>query len=541
METDQQAVRDAIEQGRTFLGIELGSTRIKAVLIGEDYAPLATGGYGWENKLENGIWTYDLEDVWTGLRESYRSLSQAVKNAYDVSLRTFSAMGISGMMVGYLVFDRDGRQLVPFRTWRNTITGEASKALTELFRFNLPQRWSIAHLYQAMLNGESHVNDIAMLTTLSGYVHHRLTGWNVVGVGEAAGILPVDEKNCDYNERMVEQFNVLLAEHGVPWKLRDVLPASCRAGSPAGVLTEAGARLLDPSGQLQPGIPLCPPEGDGITGMVATNCVSPGTGNISAGTSIFTLIVLDEMIKDVHPDIEFLATPEGKPAAMVHASTCTSDLDAWVGLFREFKDLLGADADESRLYELLYNIALDGDADAGGLLAYNYLAGEHLTRFEEGRPLFVRHPNSRFTLANFMRAHLYAALATFRIGLDHLFSQEGVKITRVLGHGGFFKTEGVGQRIMAAVMNAPVAVMETAGEGGAWGIALLAAYLRNRADRESLVDFLDQRVFSRQSVNTLLPDPEDVAGFNSFMERFRMGLPIERAAVDNIKEPKYQI
>jgi len=538
MDTDQLAIRDAIEQGRTFLGIELGSTRIKAVLIGEDYAPIASGGYGWENKLENGIWTYDLEDVWTGLRESFHSLSQAVKDAYDVSLRTTGAIGISGMMVGYLVFAQDGRQLVPFRTWRNTITGEASKALTELFRFNLPQRWSIAHLYQAMLNGESHVNDIAMMTTLSGYVHHKLTGWNVVGVGEASGILPVDEKTCDYSERMVEQFNGLLAEHEVPWKLRDVLPASCRAGSPAGVLTEEGARLLDPSGQLQPGIPLCPPEGDGITGMVATNCVSPGTGNISAGTSIFTIIILDEMIKDAHPDIEFLASPEGKPATLVHASTCTSDLDAWVGLFREFKDLLGADVNESRLYELLYNAALSGDADAGGLLAYNYLAGEHLTRFEEGRPLFVRHPNSRFTLANFMRAHLYAALATFRIGLDHLFSQEGVKITRIMGHGGFFKTKGVGQRIMAAVVNAPVAVMETAGEGGAWGIALLAAYLHNKASGESLSDFLDKRVFSLQRVNTLMPDPVDVAGFNSFMEQFKKGLPIQRAAVDNLKGSK---
>ncbi len=508
------------------------------MLIGEDYAPIASGGYGWENKLENGIWTYDLEDVWKGLSESFRSLSQAVKDTYGVSLRTFSAMGISGMMVGYLVFDQDGRQLVPFRTWRNTITGEASKKLTELFRFNLPQRWSIAHLYQAMLNGESHVNDIAMMTTLSGYVHSKLTGWNVVGVGEASGILPIDEKTCDYNERMVEQFNGLLAEHGIPWKLRDVLPASCRAGSPAGVLTEEGARLLDPSGQLQAGIPLCPPEGDGITGMVATNCVSPGTGNVSAGTSIFTLIILEEMIKDVHPDIEFLATPEGKPAAMVHASTCTSDLDAWVGLFREFKDLLGVDLDESRLYELLYNVALDGDADAGGLLAYNYLAGEHLTRFEEGRPLFVRHPNSRFTLANFMRAHLYAALATFRIGLDQLFSQEGVKITRVLGHGGFFKTKGVGQRIMAAVMNAPVVVMETAAEGGAWGIALLAAYLNQRVTGESLADFLDKRVFSGQKVNTMMPNPVDVTGFNSFMKQFRKGLLIQRAAVDNLKDSK---
>jgi sugar (pentulose or hexulose) kinase len=538
MVTDQQEVKGAIAQGRTFLGIELGSTRIKAVLIGEDYAPIASGGYGWENKLENGIWTYDLDDVWTGLRESFRSLLQAVKDAYDVPLCTVRAMGISGMMVGYLVFDKEDRQLVPFRTWRNTITSQASQGLTGLLHFNLPQRWSIVHLYQAMLNKEDHVKDIALMTTLSGYVHRRLTGWNVVGVGEASGMLPIDEKTCDYSERMVEQFNGLLSEHKIPWKLRDVLPAPCTAGSPAGVLTEEGARLLDPSSQLQPGIPLCPPEGDGITGMVATNCIRPGTGNISAGTSIFTIIVLNEMVKNPHPDIEFLASPEGKPATLVHASTCTSDLDAWVGLFREFKDLLGADVDESRLYELLYRAALGGDADAGRLLAYNYMAGEHLTRFEQGRPLFVRHPNSRFTLANFMRAHLYAALATFRIGLDYLLSQEGVKITRMLGHGGFFKTEGVGQRIMAAVVNAPVAVMETAGEGGAWGIALLAAYLSKKASGESLADFLDQRVFSLQKVNTLAPDPVDVAGFNAFMEQFKKGLPIQRAAVDNIMEPK---
>jgi sugar (pentulose or hexulose) kinase len=518
------------------LGIELGSTRIKAVLIGEDSAPIASGGFGWENKLINGIWTYDLADVWSGLRESYRSLCTAIQDKYGVPLRTFGAMGISGMMVGYLVFDQQGRQLVPFRTWRNSITEEASKALTRLFHFNIPQRWSIAHLYQAMLNHESHVNDIAMLTTLSGYVHHKLTGWNVVGVGEASGILPVDEKSCDYNERMVGQFSELLAPASIPWKLRDILPSSCRAGSPAGVLTEEGARLLDPSGQLQPGIPFCPPEGDGITGMVATNCVRPGTCNVSAGTSIFTLIILDEMLKDVNPDIEFLATPEGKPAAMVHASTCTSDLDAWVGLFREFKNRLGADVDEPRLYELLYGMALESDADAGGLLAYNYLAGEHLTRFEEGRPLFARHPNSRFNLANFMRAHLYAALATFRVGLDRLFSQEGVKITRVLGHGGFFKTEGVGQRIMAAVMNAPVAVMQTAGEGGAWGIALLAMYLHNRQPGETLVDFLEKKVFLNQKDNMIMPDPVDVAGFNVFMKQFKQGLPIERAAVVNIKE-----
>lgn len=535
MADDQKAIKNAINDGRTFLGVELGSTRIKSVLIGEDYTPIASGGYGWENRLENGIWTYNLEDAWTGLRASYQDLNHAVQAQYSISLEKIGAIGISGMMVGYLVFDRDGHQLAPFRTWRNTITEEASHQLTNLFKFNIPQRWSIAHIYQAMLNGESHVKEIAYLTTLAGYIHWQLTGEKVIGVGDASGILPVDARTCDYDGRMVEQFNDLLPEYGISWQLLDILPQSLAGGEPAGVLTEAGAKLLDPSGKLQSSIPLCPPEGDGITGMVATNCVGPGTANISAGTSIFTLIILDEMIENAHPDIEFLATPEGKPAAMVHASTCTSDLDAWVGLFREFKDLLGAEVDDSRLYELLYNAGLDGAADAGGLLAYNYLAGEHLTRFEEGRPLFARHPNSRFTLANFMRAHLYAALATIRIGLDHLLTQEGVKITRVLGHGGFFKTAGVGQRIMAAVMNAPVSVMETAGEGGAWGIAVLTAYLRQKAEGESFEDFLSNRVFADFNGKTVTPDPVDVEGFGSFMERIKAGLPIERAAVDHLK------
>jgi sugar (pentulose or hexulose) kinase len=534
MSGTKNSIPSAIENGRTYLGIELGSTRIKSVLISEDFEPVASGGFGWENRLDNGIWTYDLGDVWFGLRESYRALNSEVEKKYGLSLQRVSTIGISGMMVGYLVFDQSGRQLVPFRTWRNTITAEASERLSCLFGFNIPQRWSIAHLYQAMLNGEPHVKNIAFLTTLSGYVHWKLTGQRVVGTGDASGILPVDARTCDYDLKMIAQFNELLSECGMEWKLEEVLPKSLAGGTPAGQLTVDGALLLDPSGRLQPGIPLCPPEGDGITGMVATNSVAPGTANISAGTSIFTLIILDRIPDNVHPDIEFLATPEGKPAAMVHASTCTSDLDAWVGLFREFKDLLGADVDDTRLYELLYNAGLQGDSDAGGLLAYNYLAGEHLTRFEEGRPLFARHPNSRFTLANFMRAHLYAALATFRIGLDHLLTQEGVKITRVLGHGGFFKTEGVGQRIMAAAFNSPVAVMETAGEGGAWGIALLAAYLHQKTDDESLVDFLEKRVFSGQSIKTILPQSEDVEGFNSFMSRFRSGLPIQRAAVDNL-------
>lgn len=532
---DQKSIRTAIQNGKTYLGIELGSTRIKSVLIGADYKSLASGGYGWENKLIDGIWTYDLKDVWIGLRESYRSLVSEVENLYGTSLEKVAAIGISGMMVGYLVFDKNDRQLIPFRTWRNTITAEASKQLTQLFGFNIPQRWSIAHLYQALLNNESHINKIAFLTTLAGYVHWRITGHRVVGVGDASGILPVDAQTCNYDVKMVGLFNKILVENGIEWKLEDILPKPLAGGKPAGQLSDEGASLLDPTGRLLPGIQLCPPEGDGITGMVATNCIAPGTANISAGTSIFTLIILDKIPKNVHPDIEFLATPEGRPAAMVHASTCTSDLDAWVGLFREFKNLINADLDDSQLYEILYNNGLQGDSDAGGLLAYNYLAGEHLTLFEEGRPLFVRHPNSRFTLANFMRAHLYAAVATFRIGLDHLLTQEGVKITHVLGHGGFFKTERIGQRIMAAAINAPVAVMETAGECGAWGIALLAAFQDQKKFSETLVDFLENRVFSGETKKTVFPNPSDVEGFNSFMKRFKLGLPIQRAAVDQIK------
>ena len=527
-------MKQAIEQGKTILGIELGSTRIKSVLIGEDFAPIASGGYDWENKLENGIWTYDLPDVWTGLQASFRSLREAVERDYGCPLSKVGAIGISGMMVGYLVFDKDEHLLTPFRTWRNNMTLEASEQLTELFEFNIPQRWSIAHLYQCMLDGDEHVRDIAFLTTLSGYVHYKLTGKKVVGIDDASGILPIDSDTCDYDAHMVERFNGLLEKEAIPWTLRDILPAVLVAGDQAGTLTEAGARLLDPAGQLEVGIPLCPPEGDGGTGMVATNSIGVGTCNVSAGTSVFAMVVLGDTLPEVNPVIEVFATPEGRQTAMVHGANCTSDLNAWVGLFAEFTELLGTEIDKSRLYELLFNVGLKGDPDGGGLLAYNYDSGEHITHFIEGRPMFVRKPGSQFNLANFMRTHLYSALATFRLGVDILTGRGGVTISQVVGHGGFFKTEGVGQRIMAAIMNAPVTVLETAGEGGAWGIALLASYMIHKEKGESLETYLADKVFAGKKGRSVKPDPADVEGFNNFLERYKKGLAIERAAVESL-------
>src|SRR5215510_4970529 len=410
--------QQAIESGKTALGIEFGSTRIKAVLIGEDHKPIASGSYEWENRYENGIWTYSLDVVWTGLQVSYHNLSDEVFEKYNVSLKTIGAIGFSAMMHGYLAFDKDGNLHVPFRTWRNTITGQAAEKLTDLFQFNIPQRWSIAHLYQAILNKEPHIKDISHLTTLAGYVHWKLTGQKVLGVGEASGMFPIDSITNDYDQRMLEQFNGLLKAENISWKLQDILPKVLVAGEAAGVLTEEGARLLDPIGQLQAGIPLCPPEGDAGTGMVATNSVAERTGNVSAGTSVFAMIVLEKDLSRVYPEIDMVTTPTSKPVAMVHSNNCTSDLNAWVDLFQEFTYALGVDVSESRLYEMLYQKALMGDADAGGLLAYNYLSGEHITHLEQGRPLFVRTPESNFTLANFMRAHLFSALGALKIGMD---------------------------------------------------------------------------------------------------------------------------
>jgi sugar (pentulose or hexulose) kinase len=517
------------------IGVEFGSTRIKAVLIGEDHKPVASGSYEWENQYENGIWTYSLEAVWAGLQESYRKLSNEFFEKYNTPLQSIGAIGFSAMMHGYMAFDKDGEQLVPFRTWRNTITGPASEKLTDLFQFTIPQRWSIAHLYQAILNKEHHVKDISHLTTLAGYVHWKLTGQKVLGIGEASGMFPIDSKTNDYDLHKIEQFNELLKAENVPWKLQDILPKVLVAGDAAGVLTAEGAKLLDPTGGLQAGIPLCPPEGDAGTGMVATNSVAKRTGNVSAGTSVFAMIVLEKALSKLYPEIDMVTTPTGKPVAMVHSNNCTSDLNAWVGLFQEFTNALGVEISQTRLFEMLYQKALAGDSDAGGLLAYSYLSGEHLTHFEEGRPLFVRTPESHFTLANFIRVNLFSSLGALKIGLDILFEQEKVEIDQILGHGGFFKTKEVGQKMMAAAMNVPVSVMETAGEGGAWGIALLASYMLHKSANETLEDYLSNKVFAGEKGTTIAPDQADVAGFKSFMERYKKGLAIERAAVDGLR------
>ncbi len=532
---DQNNTKKAVESGKTALGIEFGSTRIKAVLIGEDYAPIASGSYEWDNQYENGIWTYHLQDIWTGLQECYRELSSEFLKKYNTPLKTIGAIGFSAMMHGYLVLDKDGNLLVPFRTWRNTITGQAAEKLTNLFQFSIPQRWSIAHIYQAILNKEPHVRDIHFQTTLAGYIHWKLTGLKVLGVGEASGMFPIDSRTNDYDEHMLLLFNEQLKAQGFAWKLQDILPNVLTAGDTAGVLTEEGARLLDPSGQLQAGIPLCPPEGDAGTGMVATNSVAERTGNVSAGTSVFAMIVLEKALSKVYTEIDMVTTPTGKPVAMVHCNNCTSDLNEWVELFKEFTNTLGVEISQSRLFELLYKKALTGDADCGGLLSYNYFSGEHITHFEEGRPLFVRTPKSRFTLANFMRVGLFSALATLKIGMDILFEKEHVKIDQILGHGGFFKTKDVGQKIMAAAMNVPISVMETAGEGGAWGIALLASYMLRKGQNEPLEAYLANRVFAQKTGSTIAPDQADVAGFAVFMERYKRGLGIERAAVDELR------
>jgi len=535
MNINQDDIRREIEKGKAVLGIEFGSTRIKAVLIAEDHTPIASGSHEWENRYENGVWTYSLEDVWKGLQESYRMLSKEVLEKYSLPLQAVGAIGFSGMMHGYMPFDKNGNLLAPFRTWRNTMTGSAAAELTDLLKFAIPQRWSIAHLYQAILNGETHVKDIAYLTTLAGYVHWKLTGEKVMGIGEASGMFPIDSKTNTYDARMVELFDERIKGKNFPWKLLDILPKVLVAGDAAGVLSGEGARLLDPTGKLKAGIPLCPPEGDAGTGMVATNSVAERTGNVSAGTSVFAMIVLEKALSKVYPEIDMVTTPAGKPVAMVHSNNCTSDLNAWIGLFREFSQALGVEVDQSRLFEMLYQKALEGDADGGDLLAYNYLSGEHLTHFEEGRPLFVRKPESRFTLANFMRVNLFSSLGALKIGLDILFEQEKVKIDQILGHGGFFKTKEVGQRMMAAAMNVPVSVMETAGEGGAWGIALLAAYMLRKAEKEPFDEYLAKRVFSGENSMTIPPDPRDRAGFLAFMERYEKGLVIERMAVDTIK------
>lgn len=527
--------KEDIQNGRTSLGIELGSTRIKAVLIGEEHTPIAIGKHDWENRYIDNIWTYTLEDIWKGVQESYQDLAKEVKKQYGVTITAIGAIGFSAMMHGYMAFNKAGEILVPFRTWRNTITGPASEKLTELFQYHIPQRWSIAHLYQAILNQEEHVPEIDYLITLEGYVHWKLTGRRVLGIGDASGMFPVDMQTGDFNVTMVDQFDELIVSEGLPWKLRDILPKVLTAGEEASFLTEEGARLLDPSGSLKSGIPFCPPEGDAGTGMVATNCVAKRTCNVSAGTSVFAMAVLERELKKVHKEIDLVMTPAGDPVAMVHSNNCTSDLNAWVSLFGEFSKAMGMKADMNKLYSVLYNKALEGDTDCGGLLSYGYYSGEHITHFTEGRPLFVRKPDAKFNLANFMRVHLLTALGALKTGLDILFKEEQVEIDRVLGHGGLFKTEGVGQRILAAAMDSPVTVMETAGEGGAWGMALLADYMLHKSTEESLDRYLTDRVFKENTGIRMEPDKKDVEGFDRFMKLYAKGLSIEQAAVEALR------
>ena len=529
----KEEIKKTIEEGKAVLGIEFGSTRIKAVLIDEDKSPIASGSYDWENQLVDNVWTYSMEKIQNGLQGCYQDLVKDVEAKYDVKLTKFAALGVSAMMHGYLAFDENDELLVPFRTWRNTITEEASEKLTELFSYHIPQRWSIAHLYQAILNGEEHVKDVRYITTLAGYIHWKLTGKKVLGNGDAAGMFPVDSEKKDYNQEMVEKFDKLVEPYGFPWKLRDIMPEVMVAGQDAGTLTEEGAKFLDPTGKLKAGIPMCPPEGDAGTGMVATNSVRRRTGNVSAGTSVFAMIVLEKALSKPYKEIDMVTTPAGDAVAMAHSNNCTSDLNAWVNVFKEFAEAMGMEVDMNKLFGTLYNKAMEGDPDCGGLLSYCYFSGEHMTGFEEGRPLFVRSPESKFTLANFMRTNLYTCLGAMRVGLNILIDQEHVKIDRLLGHGGLFKTKGVGQQILADAVNAPVSVMSTAGEGGAWGIALLAAYLVDKKDGETLDEFLDNRVFAGNEGSTLDPEPEGVKGFNEFMDRYLKGLPIERAAVES--------
>ena len=529
-----EEIRDAVTAGETALGIELGSTRIKAVLTGPDHRPLATGEHAWENQLREGVWTYDLEAVTDGLQACYADLCKNLEASCGAVLKRVGAIGISGMMHGYLVFDTAGQLLVPFRTWRNNITGQAAGELTELFQYPIAQRWSIAHLDQAILNGEAHVGRIAHITTLAGHVHWKLTGRKVLGVGEASGMFPIDIERGDFDRACIGKYNERIARKGLDWRMEDVLPEVLCAGEDAGTLTAEGARWIDPSGELEAGIPLCPPEGDAGTGMVATNSVEARTGNVSAGTSVFAMLVLEKALSKLHPEIDLVTTPDGKPVAMAHANNCTSDLNAWMGLLGEAARVLGADADPADLYGKLLPLALEGDADGGGLLAYGYVSGEHVTGFSEGRPLFARRPDSSFTLANFLRTHLFSALCALRAGLNILTEEEHVRVDEIRGHGGFFKTASVGQRVMAAATETPVSVLETAGEGGAWGIALLAAYRIRRGDGQSLPDFL-KPVFAGSLGEPLPPEPNDVEGFRRFFERYRRGLAIERAAVDALE------
>ena len=521
-----------IADGQAVMGLEFGSTRIKAVLVDSDYNVIAQGDHEWENRFEGGYWTYSLDDIITGLQDCIRALRTDVKEKYGIELETMKAMGFSAMMHGYMAFDKEMNLLVPFRTWRNQTTGEAAAELSELFRFNIPQRWTIAHLRQAILSKEPHVPSIERVNTLAGYVHYLMTGNWVVGLGEGSGIIPLDSETKDYDQKMVDLFDELSEKAGFHKKVRDLLPKVLNCGENAGDLTEEGAKLLDPSGHLKAGIPVCPPEGDAGTGMAATNAVLKRTGNVSAGTSVFSMIVLEKPLSDYYEEIDMVTTPDGSPVAMVHCSNCTSDLNAWVKIFRESLELMGVKPDMNELYGKLYNEALKGDPDCGGVLAYNYVSGEVITGLDEGRPMIVRTPEADFSLANFMRANIYSAFATLKIGNDILMKKEHVEVDTLFGHGGIFKTKGVAQQFLADALNAPVAVMTTAGEGGPWGMALIASYMVNREEGESFPHFLSEKVFHGEKGETLYPEEKGVAGFDRFLEKYRAGLAAEKAAVE---------
>lgn len=522
--------KQTIQEGKAILGIEFGSTRIKAVLIDENNTPIAQGSHEWENQLIDGLWTYSIEAIWNGVQNCYADLRANVKAQYYTEIERLASIGVSAMMHGYMAFNEKEEILASFRTWRNTNTGAAAAELSKLFNFNIPLRWSISHIYQAILNKEEHVKDITFLTTLAGYIHWQITGKKVLGIGDASGMLPIDSTTKNYCADMVEKFDKLVEPYGYSWKLNDILPQVLSAGEDAGTLTVEGAKRLDISDHLQAGIPVCPPEGDAGTGMVATNAVRKRTGNVSAGTSSFSMIVLEKELSKPYEMIDMVTTPDGSPVAMVHCNNCTSDLNAWVNLFKEYQQLLGIPVDMNEVFGKLYNHALEGDADCGGLISYNYISGEPVTGLAEGRPLFVRSANDKFNLANFMRANLYASVGVLKIGNDILFNQEKIKVDRITGHGGLFKTKGVGQRILAAAINSPISVMETAGEGGAWGIALLASYLVKKADNESLADFLDNKVFAGNTGIEIAPTPEDVEGFNKYIKEYQSCLSIEKEA-----------
>ena len=524
-------VKNIILNAETALGIEFGSTRIKSVLVDLNGSPLASGSFDWENSYKNGVWTYSLDEVFEGLRASFAALKKSVYDKFGVKLETVGSMGISGMMHGYLAFDKDGAQLAEFRTWRNTITAEAAEKLSALFDFNIPQRWSIAHLYQAILNGEEHVGRVDFIATLAAYVHYRLTGERVIGVGEASGMFPIDSRINDYDVAMLDKFDGCVADKGFPWRLRDILPRVLVAGERAGTLTAEGAAMLDPTGEFRPGVPMCPPEGDAGTGMVATNSVAVRTGNVSAGTSIFLMVVLEKALSKLYPEIDMVTTPSGKPVAMVHCNNCSGEIDAWAGLFTSMCSALGMDISIYKVLDKMFESALSGDKDCGGLVAFNYLSGEVSTGLDSGKPLFLRGPESKFDLPNFARAQLCSAAATLSIGME-ILADEHVKIDKLLGHGGYFKAPLAGQKIMAAALEAPVSVMKTAGEGGPWGIALLASYMQNKAEGETLEAFLDSRVFSNEDAFEVKPDPEDIAGFKKFLDNYKKSLPVEKAAVE---------